>query len=222
MKEHVQTVAALTVALLVAVVSIPLTTQALFRSQDQEGFKTEKGENVIQHVLDYKPTFRERTREYHEAMRMFQERTKDGEADLPLPDINDPESVAFYFEVQAEEEVASHGAATPSTTATIAEEDISDGDKALLRRYTRAHYCPESLKKYVVKGFYELCVSLVGSGRFTRPRTGIINDIANMRSKQKVLPNTLNNRLEMIRQAREGTKRESVGPSRMKTAAPQN
>ena len=96
-------------------------------------------------------------------------------------------------------------------------ETISKEDKALLRRYEKAKYCPESLKTYA-SGFYELCVALTGEKRVLSPRTGILNDLARLKSKQNVLPKTLNSRLEMLRQAREGTKRESVTP--MRTAAP--
>ena len=97
-------------------------------------------------------------------------------------------------------------------------ETVSKEDGALLRRYERAKYCPESLKTYAA-GFYELCISLTGKQRVLTPRTGILNDLVRLKSKS-TLPNTLNSRLEMLRQARDGTKRDAVTP--MRTAAPAN
>ncbi|OGJ56149.1 hypothetical protein A2706_02400 [Candidatus Peribacteria bacterium RIFCSPHIGHO2_01_FULL_51_35] len=215
-KEHVHNFVALSLAVLVSIASIPLSTEALFRSQHDDGTRLEVGVPDVQKAAKADTTDRRlRAREYHKAIELYRDRLKRGEMGLVKPDINDPATVDFYL--QKAEEEAEHSAA-PKRTDVVTAQNISDDDRLLLRRYERAGYCPESLKNYV-SGFFELCVKLAGSKLKSGNRTGILNDLIKARSRT-TLPNTLKNRLEMLRQAREGTKRESTAP--MRTSAPTN
>ncbi|MEK7590926.1 MAG: hypothetical protein AAB489_01830 [Patescibacteria group bacterium] len=221
-KTNVHGLVSLCLALLVGFVAIPLTTEALFRSQHDDGTKFEAGvPDVMEIARQYHQEVQNKRHDYYEAMEMYRERLKDGEKDLPKPDVNNQTTVDFYFG-RATLEEAVHAASPKAavkdaTTAVLANETISKEDRALLRRYERAGYCPESLKNYVA-GFYDLCTSLAGRKLRSAPRTGILNDLVRIKSARNVLPKTLDSRLEMLRQAREGSKRESIGPSR--TSAP--
>ena len=214
-KEHIHNFVALSLALLVSIASIPLTTEALFRSQHDDGTRLEVGVPDVQKVAKDDTTDRRlRSREYHKAIELYRDRLKRGEMGLIKPDINDSATVDFYL--QKVEEEADHSAASEKRTDVVTDQNISDDDRLLLRRYERAGYCPESLKNYV-SGFYELCVKLSGKKLKSGNRTGILNDLIRTRARS-ILPNTINSRLEMLRQAREGTKRESTAP--MRTSAP--
>lgn len=209
-----------TVALLVFIVSIPLTTQALFRSIDDEGRDKEQVQDIIKKAQNDVPRRRLNSRDYHRAVEIYRDmlnperggKNIDPES-FTKPDMNDPKTWEFYLNQDKKEEA--HAAAKVTEPAVF--KDLSERDQEYLRRTVRIGYCPDGLKKYV-SGFYELCLSLTGK-KGTAPK-GILNDLAKLKGERKVLPKTLNNRLEMLRQAREGTKRESVGPSRTKTAAP--
>ncbi len=205
MKNHFGTYATWTAALLVAVTSLPLTQDALTGSNSRQSM-TEIQKSAKEDSTDR----RARARNFYEATRRYLERTKKGEENIPVPNVNDPKTIDFYFEEKHE------AAPTPqkSSTLQLTIKEVSDQDRLLLRRYERAGTCPESLKEYV-KGFYELCVSLAGNRFHGATRTGIINDLVRSRTQNKVLPRTLNARLEMLRQAKEGTKRDNgTGPSR--------
>lgn len=225
-KEHVNSLVSLSLALLVAIVSVPLTTEALFRSQDQDGVKFEVGvPDIMEMARNYHEEGQANRREFYEAMEIFREKLKDGEQDLIKPDINNRATVDYYFGRITLEE-AKHAAApkalrggSGSTTAVLTEDTVSKDDRALLRRYERAGYCPESLRNYIA-GFYDLCKTLAGKSLRTSPRMGILNDMIRIQAARKVLPKTLNNRLEMLRQAREGTKRPNTVRPTTRTAAP--
>ena len=211
-----------TVALLVFIVSIPLTTQALFRSIDDEGRDKEQVEDILKKAQNDVVRRRLNNRDYHRAVEIYRDMLnperggKDIDpATLTKPDMNDPKTWELYLSRDEKKAEDTHAAAKETKPAVM--NDLSEHDQEYLRRTVKIGYCPDGLKKYV-SGFYELCLSLTGK-KGTAPK-GILNDLAKLRAERKVLPKTLNNRLEMLRQAREGTKRESVGPSRTRTAAP--
>lgn len=207
MKIHFSSYATLAAALVVAVTTLPIAHDALIGSNSRESMA-----EIQKAAKEDSAARRERSRDFYEATRRYLERTKRGEENIPVPKANDPKSVEFYFEEKHE------AAPTPKpkmpSTLQLSVKQVSEQDRLLLRRYERAGTCPESLKEYIA-GFYELCVSLAGKRFHGATRTGIINDLVRSRTQNKVLPKTLNSRLEMIRQAKEGTKRESgTGPSR--------
>ena len=227
-KEHVNSLVSLSLALLVAIVSVPLTTEALFRSSDDDGTQFEANvPDIFELARSYHEQGQANRREFYEAMEIYREKLKNGELALIKPDINNKATVDYYFGRITLEE-AKHAAApkkvvssgSGSTTAGLTEETISKDDRALLRRYERAGYCPESLRNYIT-GFYELCKTLAGKNLRSSPRMGIMNDLIRIQSARNVLPNTLKNRLDMLRQAREGTKRpNTVRPTFRRAAAP--
>lgn len=207
MKIHFRSYATWTVALLVVVTSLPITKDALIGSNSRESMaaiqKAAKDDSVAR---------RERRHRYYDATELYWERTKRGEEDIPVPNVNDPKTIDFYFEEK--HEAAPVPVRVKPSTLQLTINAVSDQDRLLLRRYERAGTCPESLKQYV-EGFYELCVSLADKRLHGAARTGFINDLVRSRTQNKVLPKTLNNRLEMLRQAKEGTKRtDGTGPSR--------
>lgn len=228
-KEHVNSLVSLSLALLVAIVSVPLTTEALFRSADDDGTQFETNvPNIFEMARSYHEEGQANRREFYEAMEMYREKLKNGELALIKPDINNRATVDYYFGRITLEE-AKHAAApkkvvssgTGATNKGLTEAEISKDDRALLRRYERAGYCPESLRNYI-SGFYELCKMLAGKSLRKSPRMGIMNDLIRIQSARNVLPNTLNNRLEMLRQAREGTKRpDTTRPTFRRAAAPE-
>src|SRR3990167_7292012 len=145
-KEHVNSLVSLSLALLVAIVSVPLTTEALFRSADDDGTQFETNvPNIFEMARSYHEQGQANRREFYEAMEMYREKLKDGETDLIKPDINKKATVDYYFGRITLEE-AKHAAAPPrqvsagegSTTAVLQEDTISKDDRALLRRYERA------------------------------------------------------------------------------------
>lgn len=219
----------LAAVLLALIVTVPLTGQALFRSQDDYGVRFEDGvQDIYRKAQEDQASLALRRRRYHTAMRRYRDLQNAGSEDLVRPDINDPSTVARYLEgsgntpadtihAAAEEEESGSGSG-PELTIT----EVSREDRQLLRRYERAGTCPVSLQNYI-PGFYELCLSLVGRRLHVEPRIGILNDLVRIRSSRNILPNTLNVRLEMIRQARDSATRRTdiVQPSRRRTAAPE-
>lgn len=79
--------------------------------------------------------------------------------DVTCPDINDPEAVrAFLRALDGEEAPEEEHAAAPLPGI----DDLSDQQRALLRRMTRVGSCDEERMNAVLPGLYELCVTIVG------------------------------------------------------------
>jgi len=215
-----RTLSAVFAFVLSASVAVPLSTYAIFRSQDERGFLYENVPSQTERARQNRAALQLRRRQYHQAIELYRELRKRGEEGLVKPDINEPETVEFYLKG------ATPAVGVPAVTeetpkpSTLQMSDLSLEDKQLLRRYERAGTCPESLRKYI-PGFYELCRSLVGEKLHEKPRTGILNDLARLKSLRNILPNTLESRFEMLRQAREGSKRSDVSEP-MRTSAPEN
>ena len=218
-KEHFDNLISLTVAMLVAVVALPFTSQAMFRSVDQDGnhMFEQQVPDLIKIAKADRSVQSERRHNFYRAMELYRDRTKNGEENLLVPDINNASSVQFYLDAAAKTEEASSGHAA-AEDPKVALKDISSTDRTLLRQFEHTGNCPTSLKSYI-PGFYELCLSLI-VGKPKARVGGFLNDLANIQRMSGALPNTLANRLKMVRQAREGTKAPSVEPSRMRTAAP--
>jgi hypothetical protein len=170
-------------------------------------------------------------RQFWDAMHLYQERLKAGEESLPLPDINDEQSLLFYLQpagisaVQEQEDAvvesdtdeavttddASHEAAD---VPVLDPRDLSSSDRQLLRRYERANTCPESLQNYL-PGFYELCLSVTEDAS-SEPLRGLINVNQQLHSQNAALPNTLKSRLQMIKEALDRSTRRTDGTGPMR------
>ncbi|MBI3336407.1 hypothetical protein HYZ98_02470 [Candidatus Peregrinibacteria bacterium] len=191
----------LTVLMVVAVVVVPLTTRALFRSQDEDGKESEGLGDFRPVVLEHQQQRRVQRRLYSNAVdrcaRDAALATSDafcavyseavdrclGERrfgiDYHCPDINDPKLWdAFIDNLHTDEPAHAAAPAEP----TLQKESLEPNEKALLRRYRRARVCPESLKQYL-PGFYELCISLVAKEEPPAMREGMLNDLATVKMR---------------------------------------
>ncbi|MDO8649091.1 MAG: hypothetical protein Q7R81_04910 [Candidatus Peregrinibacteria bacterium] len=214
-----EAVAQLMVAMVAVVIAVPLTTQALFRGQDQDGFSVESQPDMRERAnADREERLQIRLR-YHKALEIYRDLLKVGEKDLIKPDVNDPDTVDFYLDTPGyDEELVDHEAARRKPT-TLQIEQVSKDDRLLLRRYERARQCPESLKNYI-DGFYELCLSLVGKQAKLQPRVGLLNDLARAKRALNVLPNTWETRMQMLREARDpSTRSADIPPTRLSAPA---
>ncbi|MBI3331981.1 hypothetical protein HYZ99_03405 [Candidatus Peregrinibacteria bacterium] len=206
-----------TVALLVFAVSIPLTTQALFRSTPYFGNRPrEEVADMRDRAVNDNNRRRDVSREYHRAIEIYRSMLnaeRDGRtidpSTLVKPDVNDPSTWDFYLDQEGE---TAHAAAR-RRVAPVSFESLSEDEQQEMRRFIRVGYCSESL----AAGFYELCLSLTSNRRRTAP-TGIMNDLQTLKSRRTVTPRTLNLRLQMLRENMGARPQQSTSPSR--TSAP--
>lgn len=203
----------LALALLVGIVAVPITSTALFIHQDIASPEHVSVEELRKSALQDRSRLRAQRRLYWQVV----ERMESGEINIEKPDVND---TAVLEDAMQETEEQVHAAAVEKQISLTAR-DLSSADRHLLRRYTRAGFCPESLKDFRVEGFYELCRSQVGSKVKSKPVMGLLNHNANL---YKILrpsaPNVsgFKKRMEMMQQARDrSTRREdTTGPNRPK------
>ena len=207
-------------ALLVAIISVPLSSQAIFRSQDQDGRLSENLGDIREEVFEYQSGVRQILRRaYTRAIEDYRERLKQGEEDVVKPDINDPSTFKDFIE-------ESHGAArstVSSSSATdedrepvraVTTEELSTRQRLLLRNYTRAGSCPASMER-LLPGFHALCKGIVGKDASGSLPQGMDNDLQKVRHKS-VGPATMKLRLEMISQARDPSTRRTGVPGPMR------
>lgn len=199
------------IAILVGIVSVPLTSTALFIQQEVLERTDISGETLRSRAMDDRRRLRAQRRIYWQAVEEFQEKSEEG-IDVEMPDFNNIESIQNVFDAKKEEEEV-HAAAPAVSSLTTDELEVHD--RALLRRYTRAHFCPESLKGFEIEGFYELCLSIVGAGVKAEPVTGLLNHSAYIiREKIKesapdISPFKL--RMQMLQQANDSDNRRDGG-----------
>ncbi len=165
---------------------------------------------------------RKKTREFYQAMKEYQERTKRGEEGLVPPDINDYQSILSYIKdnnppVQPKTVVPekTHEAASEEKeVSSLQVEDLGEKERHLLRRYQRANSCPDSLKGYGLSGFYELCLSVTANPT-GEARKGLLNPRQWLNKNKVYRPATMKLRMEMLQQALDRSgRRESVTPGR--------
>lgn len=114
--------------------------------------------------------YRQQRRDYTKAMELCTERRAHGEPDLECPDVNDAAAIQRFLDGKSA--APTHDAAAKK----LKESDLTAGQVAVLRRYTRVNTCPEVLKDFL-PGFYQLCKSVVGqSGARIK---GMANERAN-------------------------------------------
>lgn len=197
------------IALLVGVVAVPVTSTALFmntRATEEGGAEIQK--SIFEQASGDRSMLRARRRMYQQGVEAFEKarRTND---DAIMPNINDPDSIERAIN-QNEQEEEVHEAAPVVSTLTA--DELNMQDRLLLRRYTRARFCPEGLKDFRVTGFYDLCVGLVGSSVSRKPVTGLLNHSAYLYRKLRGAAPELSPfklRMKMMEQAQKGTKRDT-------------
>ncbi len=209
-------------ALLIAIISVPLSSQAIFRSQDDDGTKFEDIGDIREEVYEYQSGQRQLLRRaYSRAIEDYRDRLKNGEKDAVKPDINDPSTFKDFLS-EGEHAAARSSSARSVATSTDDGEDVhadsTEGlttrQRMLLRNYTRAGSCPASMEK-VLPGFHALCRGIVGKDASKNLPQGMDNDLKTVRHKS-IGPATMKLRMEMIRQARDRSNRrkDGTGPQR--------
>jgi hypothetical protein len=209
-------------ALLIAIISVPLSSQAIFRSQDDDGTKFEDIGDIREEVYEYQSGQRQLLRRaYSRAIEDYRERLKRGEKDAVKPDINDPSTFKDFLVGDEHAAAISSSARSAAASADDSEivrsqstEDLSTRQRMLLRNYTRAGSCPASMES-VLPGFHALCRGIVGKDASKKLPQGMDNDLKTVRHKS-IGPATIKLRMEMMRQARDPSNRrkDMQGPQR--------
>ncbi len=191
-------------ALLVGIVAVPITSTALFIRQEITP-QDVTAEELRKSALGDRSRLRAQRRLYWQVI----ERMESGKIDIEKPDINDTDTLQNAME-DPEEEV--HEAA-PAPVNSLTTNQLNTQDRSLLRRYTRAGFCPTALQNFRIPGFYQLCVSLVGASVKSDPIRGLLNHNAHLyRILRPSAPNIggFKLRMQMMQEARDrSTRRES-------------
>ena len=212
-------------ALLVAIISIPLSSQAVFRSQDDDGQQFEAIGDIREDVYEYQAGDRQTLRRaYSLAIEAYREKLRLGITDAVKPDINDPSTFKEFIVETEGKQVARVRARAPSTQDTehavapdedtLGTDELSSRQRMLLRTYTRADSCPASMEK-VLPGFHALCKSIVGDDASDELPTGIETDLKSLRHRG-LPPTSLKLRLKMIEQANDRSTRRTGVPVPMR------
>lgn len=196
---------------MVGIISVPLTSTALFLNSDsvhQEGVSVE---GIREQALSDRRKLRAQRRLYWQAIEQFQNARRAGDEDAAKPDIN-----ALYpgAPAKTEEKNTDSDESVPDeepTVSSLSTRDLQPQDRLLLRRYTRAGSCPEGLKDFRIPGFYDLCTSIVGEGVSRKPVVGFLNHNAHLRQSLRPAADVspMKMRLLMLQQALESNKRDS-------------
>ena len=194
---------------LILVAAVPLSqTSAVFTAD-------ENTESLRDFAKEYHQTnWRARRRAYSR----HRDHCRDSKRTNPeyeCADFNDAPYRKSRSRVEGSREAVDHPAAPEVKHVT----DLSYRERQMLRRYIRAGVCPDTLINFDVKGFYELCKSMILISEPEDPITGILNDVANSRSKRAAPPATLRLRMQMLNQANDQSTRRTglAKPSRPTT-----
>lgn len=122
-------------------------------------------------------------------------------------------------QVKRAEDVAQdtlHAAASEegSPVTSLSTDALTSEDRAMLRRYTRAHTCPLSLKNSPIPGFYRLCLSVVGEDASSDAIQGFINHDAYLHQASHTSTTDVSAfklRMQMLEQATDSTRRRDGG-----------
>lgn len=142
---------------------------------------------------------REQRRQYSQVQSLCRDRAAKGEA-VVCPTIDDTEGIAAFL--TGSTHAAASAPVAGTNEAILKQDQLTDYQRDLLRRYQRAGSCPETIEQ-ILPGFHDLCVSLVGErGRRGRIQ-GIISDKAAMRrANRKAPPLTLLDRINAFARPR--------------------
>lgn len=210
-------------ALLVAIISIPLSSQAIFRSQDDDGQQFEALGDIRNQVYQYQSGERQVLRRaYSQAIEAYREKLASGITDAVKPDINDPSTFQEFLtdddwqrtEKEDVEESEKVHAAASGKEVMLGTEDLSGRQRMLLRNYTRAGSCPVSMER-ILPGFHALCKSVVGKDASDQLPQGIETDLKVLRSRG-MEPKSMKLRIKMIKQARDRSNRRPDGQGPMR------
>lgn len=188
---------------LVAVLATPLAVEVFTGTGGEPGLLTSSIMQARENALQGRASARRKQRQYWMAIEAFQMRVREGEQGLVPPNINDYNSILEYLGEGEEEAPPEVERASAPQTSSMDSQSLSDSDRLLLRRYSRANSCPESLKNYI-PGFYELCLSVTRDAS-PEPRVGLINENVQLHSKVSPPPATLKLRLQMLQEAYDRT-----------------
>ncbi|MBT4119537.1 MAG: hypothetical protein HOG89_03080 [Candidatus Peribacter sp.] len=205
MQRHPFATHRLMTALLVGIVAVPMTSTALFIRQEIAPVDV-SAEELRNSAFEDRSRLRAQRRLYWQVI----EHMESGKIDIEKPDINDTETLHKALEAP-EEEVVEEVIAEENT---LTSRSLNTQDRGLLRRYTRAGFCPESLASFRVPGFYQLCVSLVGSAVKKTPVMGLLNHNAALyRALRPSAPNVgaFKLRMQMMQEAGDRNNRRGTG-----------
>lgn len=209
-------------ALLVAIISIPLSAQAVSRGQSLAALTGLSETTVRTQAMEHHLV----RRAYSKAMADYRLRVKNGEKDAVKPNINDPKTFAIFLN---EEELSDAGrrarnvvrrstssaSSVRTKPADIDAENLTTRQRMLLRTYMRSGSCPESMDT-VLPGLMQLCRNIVGEKASEDHPSGFDNDLKAVRASNSAGPATLRLRLKMLEQAldRENRRADGTGPMR--------
>ena len=189
-------------ALLVGIVAVPVTSTALFLQPGAVDSLQLEPQSLRDTALEDRSRVRAQRRLYWQAIEQSQRNE-----DFERPDFNDPSTYQrVYGSAPVVEEQLDK-----STVTSLATNQLETHDRALLRRYTRAGFCPDGLKTFPISGFYDLCVSLVGDSVKKDPVTGLLNNKAYLRQQFKGSAPEISEfklRMQMIDEANNGYRRD--------------
>lgn len=160
-------------AILLSLITVPAASTAYILHTDAE---TNTNSEVLQKAIQDRARVRAQERKYWNAISDFTGEHRDDTL-LPDIDVNDDKTIDPLLSGQ----ITIHGAAPRNIRATTSDDSVDPNGRMLLRRYTRAGYCPESMKRYPIPNFYEMCISLVGENASQTFTKGFINDSAKVR-----------------------------------------
>lgn len=199
---HFSTVQKTMLALLVGIVAVPVTSTALFLQQSAVDTLELEPQSLRDAALGDRSRLRAQRRLYWQAIEQSQRNEN-----FERPDFNDPSTYERVHgsapEAEASDDV--------TTVTSLTTNRLETHDRALLRRYTRAGFCPEGLKTFPITGFYELCVNLVGESVKEAPATGLLNHKAYLRQRFKGSAPEISGfklRMQMMDEARNGYRRD--------------
>ena len=205
MKRHPYATHRLMLALLVGIVAVPVTSTALFIRQEIAPVDV-SAEELRNSAIGDRSRLRAQRRLYWQVM----ERMESGKVDIEKPYINDTEALENAMIDPVEEVIH----AAPPVETTLTSRQLNPQDRGLLRRYTRAGFCPEGLKDFRVPGFYELCLLLAGAKVKAEPVMGLLNHNAYFyRTLRSSAPNigAFKMRMQMIQEAGDRNNRRDSG-----------
>ncbi|MDA1292958.1 MAG: hypothetical protein O3A81_04230 [bacterium] len=213
MRRHPFATHRLMMGLLVGIIAVPITSTALFIRQDIQP-QDISIEEIRESALGDRSRLRAQRRLYWQVI----ERMESGNITIQKPDINDTATLHNAMEDPVEEVVE----VAPPEETTLTSRNLNTQDRGLLRRYTRAGFCPDSLQSFRIPGFYQLCVALVGSSVKKEPVVGLLNHNAALyRTLRPSAPNVggFKMRMQMLQEARDSSNRRDSGvlPSRPTT-----
>ena len=199
----------LMIALLVSMMAVPAASPALFLRNEQVTTGSDAIIEINKQALQDRSKLRRQRRAYWRAIEHYETQRRYTD-DIAKPDINDPASIERTL---ATDRAPQH-VEQETDVSSLTTDQLRASDRSLLRRYTRAGTCPETLRKLPIAGFYELCRQLVGESAKSDPVVGLLNHSAYIYRKLRPASSTQPSfklRMQMMKEAFDrSNRRESV------------